>query len=216
MHIMFRNRIDAAFQLADVLKGYENQPAVIIAIPRGGVPMGAVIAKELNLPLDVILAKKIGHPLQKEYSIGTVTLTDRLISAPEGISEEYLESETKRIRALLKERYQQYYSNHLPISLKNQAAILVDDGVATGNTLRSAIKLAHQQMPLKIVVAIPVASARALEKIKKLPYVDEVICFYAPTDFRAVGQFYQNFDQVTDEVVMDLLANFRQEQQEII
>lgn len=213
---MFRDRIDAAFQLADALKAYENQPAVIIAIPRGGVPMGAVIAKKLNLPLDVILAKKIGHPSQKEYSIGTVTLTDRLISAPEGVSEEYIERETKRIRTLLKERYQQYYSNHPPISLKNQIAILIDDGVATGNTLRSAIKLAHQQMPLKIVVAIPVASASALEKIKNSPYIDEVICFYAPTNFRAVGQFYQNFEQVTDETVMDLLADYRKEKQETV
>ncbi len=211
---MFRDRIDAAFQLADALQAYKNQPAVVIAIPRGGVPMGAIIAKTLNLPLEVILTKKIGHPHQKEYSIGTITLTDRLINAPEGVSEAYIERETKRIRSLLQERYNQYYSNHPPISLKNKIVLLIDDGVATGNTLRSAIKLTHQQNPLKIVVAVPVASPRSLKKIKDLPYVDEVICFYAPDNFQAVGQFYKEFQQVTDEAVIDLLTDFRKETQE--
>lgn len=211
---MFRDRTDAAFQLADALLAYKNQQAVVVAIPRGGVPMGAIIAKALNLPLEVILTKKIGHPQHKEYSIGTVTLTDRLINSPEGVSQEYIERETKRIRSLLQERYNRYYINQPPISLKNQMVLLVDDGIATGNTLRSAIKLIHQQNPLKIVVAVPVAYPKALEKIRKLPYVGEIICLYAPDNFSAVGQFYQEFRQVTDEAVIDLLANFRKETQE--
>jgi len=212
---MFRDRTDAAFQLAVPLMSYKNQDAVVVAVPRGGVPMGAIIAKELQLPLDVILAKKISHPLQSEYSIGTITLEGRIITDPEGISASYIDSETQRIRTLLEKRYQQYYSNYSPTPLKDKIVLLIDDGIATGNTLITAVKLVAQQQPNKIVVAIPVSSPSALQKLYKTAEVNKVVCLHAPADFRMVGHFYRDFQQVSDEKVLAVLRDFRDTQKAI-
>jgi len=204
---MFKDRTDAGLLLVKKLSNYHNnKDAVVVTIPRGGIPLGYVISKGLHLPLEIVLSKKIGHPLHKEFAIGAVTLTDRILSdAANDVSRMYIEAETSRIRTILKERQDGYYDKRKPISFKNKIVIVVDDGVATGNTLMSSIKLIEKQKPSQIIVALPVGPPSVIEKIKKLPYVNDTICLLVPENFRAVGQFYKNFDQVKDNEVVTLL-----------
>lgn len=203
---MYKDRTEAGNLLAQKLEKYGKEDAIILAIPRGGVPLGFIISEKLNLPLEVVLSKKIGHPLHKEYAIGAVTLKSSILSnAAADISPKYIEEETLRIRSLLKKRYNDYYGNRKPLQLKAKTLIIVDDGIATGNTMLSIIKMLHDEKPKKIVVAIPVAPQDSINKLATSPYVDEVICPLVPDYFQAVGQFYQNFDQVDDEEVKKLL-----------
>ena len=204
---MFKDRTDAGLLLVKKLSNYHNnKDAVVVTIPRGGIPLGYVIAKGLHLPLELVLSKKIGHPLHKEFAIGAVTLTDRILSdAANDISRIYIEEETSRIRTILKERQDGYYDTRKPISFKNKIVIVVDDGVATGNTLMSSIKLIEKQKPSQIIVALPVGPPSVIEKIKNIPYVNETICLLVPENFRAVGQFYKNFDPIKDNEVVTLL-----------
>ena len=190
--MVFKDRIEAANLLADKLETYKEKNAIILAIPRGGVPLGYVIAKKLHLPLEVVLSKKIGHPLRQEFAIGAVTLKSRVLSeAAKEVSLSYIEEETNKIRTLLTKRYMDYYGNKQPQELKDKILIIVDDGIATGNTIMSTIKMLYEEHPKKILVAIPVSSQSALKNIKNTPFVDEVICLSAPQNFR-------NFDQVDD------------------
>lgn len=203
---MYKDRIEAGNILATKLKDYSETNAVILAIPRGGIPLGYIISEKLNLPLEVVLSKKIGHPLHKEFAIGAVTLNSSILSdAAADISPKYIEEETKNIRSLLKKRYDDYYGDRERLKLKDMILILVDDGIATGNTMLSIIKMLHDEQPKKIVVAIPVAPYDSIKKLQASPYVDEVICPLIPDYFQAVGQFYQNFDQVSDTEVKQLL-----------
>jgi len=203
---MFKDRNEAGYLLANKLEKYSGTDAIILAIPRGGVPLGFIIAQHLNLPLEVVLSKKIGHPLHKEYAIGAVTLKNRILSAAAAdVSQSYIESETENIRTKLSKRYEDYYGDHKPLPLKNKILIIVDDGIATSNTMLSIIKMLHDENPKKILVAIPVAPPDAIKKLEASPYIEEVICLQVPNNFRAVGQFYQNFDQVDDTEVKQLL-----------
>jgi len=204
---MFKDRTDAGLLLVKKLSNYHNnKDAVVVTIPRGGFPLGYVISKGLHLPLELVLSKKIGHPLHKEFAIGAVTLTDRILSdAANDISRMYIEEETSRIRTILKERQDGYYDTRKPISFKNKIVIVVDDGVATGNTLMSSIKLIEKQKPSQIIVALPVGPPSVIEKIKNIPYVNDTICLLVPENFRAVGQFYKNFDPIKDNEVVTLL-----------
>ncbi|MFA5297955.1 MAG: phosphoribosyltransferase family protein [Lutibacter sp.] len=205
--MMFLNRIEAANLLAEKLAHYKNnEEVVIVTIPRGGVPMGYEISKKLNVPLEVVLSKKIGHPFNKEYAIGAVTLENVILShVASEVSQVYIHEETERIRALLKQRIDWYYGEKKPMNLKDKIVILVDDGIATGNTMISCIQLIELQKPSKIIVALPVAPPSALKKIKEMEEVDEAICLSTPMNFQAVGQFYEEFNQVNDQEVIDLL-----------
>jgi predicted phosphoribosyltransferase len=204
---MFANREEAAKLLYKELLQYKDQKdAIVITIPRGGVPIGYTLAKDLNLPLDVTLSKKIGHPSNKEYAIGAVTLEDIVLSnIAFQVSDDYIKEETKQIRALLKQRFNQYYGTNNPISLKGKTVIIADDGVATGNTLISSIQLIKKQQPTEIIVALPVASKTALKRLRDFVLIENIICLDAPDDFRAVGQFYDEFKQVGDAEVIRLL-----------
>lgn len=204
---MFKNREEAGRLLYKELLEYKDKKdAIIVTIPRGGLPIGYTLAKQLNLPLEITLSKKIGHPYNKEYAIGAVTLEDKILSrAASQVSEDYIDEETIKIRQLLKERFKQYYGTDKPISLKGKTVIIVDDGVATGNTLISSIQLIEKQQPAKIVVALPIASKSALKRIRDLILVENTICLDAPENFRAVGQFYNEFNQVNDKEVIELL-----------
>ena len=203
---MYKDRNEAGNLLALKLEKYSKTDAIILAIPRGGIPLGFIISKKLNLPLEIVLSKKIGHPLHKEYAIGAVTLKSRILSeAAADISPLYIDEEIKNIRSLLKKRYADYHGDRKPLQLKDKTLILVDDGIATGNTMLSIIKMLHDEKPNKIVVAIPVAPNDSIKKLQASPYVDEVICPLIPDYFQAVGQFYQNFDQVEDMEVRQLL-----------
>ncbi|WP_282049576.1 phosphoribosyltransferase [Maribacter aquivivus] len=205
---MFKDRNDAGNQLATLLAKYKDDEVIVLAIPRGGLPIGASVATFLNAPLDVVLTKKIGHPNNKEYAIGAVSLESIILSNSNILDNNYIERETERIRRTLKERHKQYYKNRSPKKLQNKTVIIVDDGIATGNTLLATIALVHKQRPSKIVVAIPVAPPSAIYKISNLENVEEVICILQPNNFRAVGQFYKNFEEVTDQKAIQILDSF--------
>ncbi len=202
---MFKNRTDAGIQLAKKLVKFKNENIVVLAIPKGGLPLGAIIAKTLNAPLDVVLTKKIGHPFQKEYAIGAVSLEDIILTEDKAITKSYIDKETARIREKLKEQYDQYYKDRPPESLKDKTIIIVDDGIATGNTLMATIKLVSKQTPTKVIVAIPVAPSTAIHRLENNPDVSKVICLLVPNNFQAVGQFYEEFHQVSSQEAIQLL-----------
>lgn len=194
----FNDRLDAAEQLVPHLMSYKNKDCIILAIPRGGVPMGCHIANALNLPLDLLMTKKIGHPHNPEYAIGAVSLEGRLIDENSGIHSEYIELETIRLRKLMRERYKKLMGNQKPLSVKGKILIIVDDGIATGYTLMAAIELLRKKEPAKIVVAVPVAPIDSALKVKKR--VDDFICLYTPFSFYNISSFYNDFNEVSDEM----------------
>lgn len=204
---MFKNREEAGKLLADELMDYkDSNNVVILAIPRGGVPVGYEIAKKSHVPLNVVLSKKIGHPFNKEYAIGAVTLNSIILSdAASEVSKVYIDEETEQIRELLKQRHKLYHGGSEPAELNDKIVILVDDGVATGNTLISCIHLISLENPSKIIVALPVAPPSAYKRIKEMEEVDEAICLSTPMSFQAVGQFYEEFSQLNDNEVIALL-----------
>ena len=204
---MFFDRIHAGELLAAELKKYKNDPGVVLAVPRGGVPIAYMVAKKLDWPLDLLLTKKIGHPLNGEYAIGSVSLTDRLITPHEGVSQTYIDRETEKIRLRLREMYKKFMGDKEPVSIKNKTVIVIDDGMATGNTLMSTINMLRQGGPGKIIVAVPVASSSAYQKISNV--VDEIICLLVPEYFAGVGAFYENFEQVTDDEVLYYLDKMK-------
>lgn len=202
---MFKDRFDAGRQLAKALQHYKNRDGVILAVPRGGVEIGCVMAKDLELPLEIVLSKKIGHPDHSEFAIGAVSLEGRVLSERSDVPDTYIEKETERLRRMLRERQKKYYGDRKPISMEDKIVIVVDDGIATGNTLLSTVELIRHHTPRWVVVAIPVAPPESLRHIEEAKGVDEVVCLLAPRDFYAVGQYYENFDQVEDEEVIRLL-----------
>lgn len=210
---MLKNRTEAAQQLSDRLDQYSGKDGVVLAIPRGGIPIGYEIAKKLNWPLDIVLSKKIGHPTNKEYAIGAVSLTGYVLNHDVPVPRDYIEDEVARIRTELQNKYHKYLDDQDPEVITDKIVILTDDGVATGQTLLSTIELLRRDKPSKIVVAVPVSSPKALKKIEE--QVDEVICLLTPEDFRAVGQFYESFEQVSDEEVMDKLHSHRYKNDDI-
>lgn len=202
----YKDRLDAGQRLANELSAYRGTDAVVLAIPRGGVPVAWVVAKELGLPLDIVLSKKIGHPLQKEYAIGAVSLTDSFIADHEDVPASYIEEEIKKIQARLKEMYDKFMDGRPPINVSGKTVIIIDDGIATGNTILSTVRMIRKQSPAKVVVATPVASEGAITKLS--PEVDEVVCPLVPYLFFGVGQFYEDFEQTSDEEVKAFLDNF--------
>lgn len=201
---MFKDRLDAARQLSKALKKYEGQNPLILAIPRGAVPMSAWIADVLHGQMDVVLVRKLRAPLQPEVAIGAVDETGRAYLSPcaatPGIAPQYVKDEIKLQMQTLKARRRQYSQIRAPIPVQGRVVIVVDDGLATGATMMSALKAVRQHHPQRLVCAIPVASPDALAQIK--PLADETVCLYAPEDFMAVAQFYQQFPQVDDAQVM--------------
>lgn len=201
---MFINRTDAAMQLAEKLQKYKGEDGVILAIPRGGVPIGYIIAKELKFPLDIILSKKIGHPRNPEYAIGSVSLDGAIIDENVlDVSSEYIRNESERILISLKSKYNYYSGNRKPIDLKNKTVIIVDDGIATGHTIKASVLSVKKHNPKAIIIAVPVAPLATASRLNSI--VDEFICVLFPHDFRGVGEFYEDFSQVSDEEVIQLL-----------
>lgn len=205
---MFHDRIEAGLQLAAKLKKYKNDPGIVLAIPRGGMPVAYAVARELNFPVEVILTKKIGHPMNKEYAIGAASLTDYFIVPHDDVSQEYIDQELKKVRAKLKEMYTLFMGNAEPANLKDKTVIVIDDGIATGNTLMAIINVLRKSKPGKIIIAVPVASKSAVAKLSNM--VDEVVAVLIPDEFYGVGGFYEDFTQVSNEEVLDYLAKLRQ------
>jgi putative phosphoribosyl transferase len=202
---MFKDRLEAAFMLKDKLKKYEHSNTIVLAVPRGGVPLGYSIAKNLELPMDIVLSKKIGHPNNKEYAIGAVSLDSIIIDKHLGISKSYIQNETLRLRKLLEEKYKRYRGNKKPLEIEGKNVILVDDGIATGNTLLASIAMLRKKNPTKIIVAVPVLPYDIVSIFEQK--TDELIYLMAPYNFRAVGEFYEEFNQVEDQEVMQMLRD---------
>ncbi len=201
--MQFENRYDAAKKLAARLEKYRKQPGVIFAVPRGGVPIGYYLASHFNFPLELLLTKKIGHPLNPELAIGAVSLESEVIDPRHDVPREYIDREIRRIRKTLRERYHVFMGDKEPADVTGKTVILIDDGIATGNTMMASIELLRNRNPGKIVVATPVAPPETAGRISEM--VDDFVCLYTPEYFMGVGEFYNDFSQVTDEEVIELL-----------
>jgi putative phosphoribosyl transferase len=207
---MFHDRLEAGKLLATKLKKLKNESGVILAVPRGGVPVAYAVARELGFPIEVIFTKKIGHPINKEYAIGAASLTDYFIVPHEDVSENYIQQELQRIRTRLKEMYTKFMGDKEPENLQGKTVIVIDDGIATGNTLLGTVNILRKSKPGKIIIGVPVASKNAVEKLAK--EVDEVIAVLIPETFHGVGAFYKDFKQVSDEealLYLDKLSGFK-------
>ena len=201
--MLFSNRYDAAMQLAPLLEKYKNEEGVVLAVPRGGVPLGYYLAKHLDFAFDLLMTKKLGHPANEEFAIGAIGIEDSIVEENYNVPYNYIEQETERIRKELLENYKKFMGNKQPVDIRNKVVIVVDDGVATGRTILATLKMLRNKKPKKLVVAVPVASAEAAERISQ--EVDDFICLYTPEPFFGVGRFYHDFTQTTDEEVMMLL-----------
>ena len=204
----FYNRSEAGKRLVSRLRKYANTPGVVLAVPRGGVPVAYEVAKELNLPLEVVLVKKLGHPLNKEYAIGAVSLSESFVVPHDDVTQQYIVRETERVRARLQEMKQKFLGNKEQEDIRGKIVILIDDGIATGNTLIATLRLLHKLHPAKIVVAVPVIAKSAAERL--VEEVDELIALLVPEVFSGVGAFYIDFKQVTDEEVMSCLQSLQE------
>jgi putative phosphoribosyl transferase len=205
---MFNDRREAGMLLALRLKKYKSVDGVVLAVPRGGVPVAYEVAKELNLPLEVIMVKKLGHPLNKEYAIGAVGLNEMFIVPHEDVSDFYIRSETANVRSTLRRMKKKFMEDKEPEDLRGKTVIVIDDGIATGNTLLATIKILKKSRPAKIVIAVPVISKSALQKLT--PEVDELITVLIPHTFYGVGAFYHDFGQLSDEDVMEYLDRLQE------
>lgn len=203
--IKFKNREDAGNQLVQkLLKHKDVTDGIVIAIPRGGIPIGYAIAKAFHFPLEIILSKKIGHPLNPEFAIGSVSLQGCVIdSSISGIHPDYIRHEEESISKLLKEKFSTYMEERTPSGLKNKTVLLVDDGIATGNTLYAAAEAIKSSKPKELVIAVPVSSTSAALKLSQLA-TTFISVIYAEK-FRGVAQFYTDFSQIEDKEVIRLL-----------
>jgi predicted phosphoribosyltransferase len=203
----FKNRAKAGQLLAEKLKKYNNSNTIVLAIPRGGVAIGYEVAKELHLPLDIILSKKIGHPINKEYAIGAVSMDNTILDEHPEISQEYIQAEIKKLRKSLREKYEMYSGNQQPIEIKHKNVIVVDDGIATGNTLLACLGMLRKKNPAKIIVAVPVLPSNTVLLFQK--NADELVYLVASKYFRSIGEFYEQFDQVEDQEAIEMLTQLR-------
>ena len=194
------------------LEDYKNDNIVVLAIPRGGVEVGYIIAREFDLPLRVIIPRKIGAPFNEEFAIGAVTENGEVLLNTEAmlvynIPEEYIIKKVEDELKEIKKRKNLYQGFKEDIPLKDKVIILVDDGIATGLTVKAALNFIKKQNPKAIILAIPVLPADRVENLEKL--VDDLVYVEAPIDFWAVGQFYENFSQTDHETVVRLLRDTR-------
>lgn len=211
IHLPFADRVEAGRLLAKELSPYHLRSAVVLGLTRGGVPVGSVVADRLQLPLDVIVARKLGVPWQPELAMGaiagTARILDRSMIRELGICDEDIEEIVAREQAEMKRREQLYRAGEPALDLHGQTAILVDDGLATGNTMLAAVRHARSLKAAGVVIAIPVGSRQACDRLRK--EVDDLVCLAIPELFFAVGEWYRDFRQVSDTEVQNLLAESR-------
>ena len=205
----FRNRSEAGQLLARALEQYKNRPDVLVlALPRGGVPVGYQVAKALNAPLDVFIVRKLGVPGHEELAMGAIATGGvRVLSEPVieqlNIPPPVIDRVARREEEEIRRREYLYRGNNPPPNIQDKIVILVDDGLATGSTMKAAISALRRQNPKKIVVAVPTAPADTCEDLKR--EADEVICAATPEPFYAVGLWYEDFAQTTDDEVKELI-----------
>lgn len=207
--MIYKNRQQAGQKLAEKLNEFKGQKdTIILALPRGGVVTAFEIAKELNLPLDLVVPRKIGAPENEEYAIGAITETGEGIFNQEAIDslripKSYLDNKIVEEKKEAQRRLKKYRQDRPPLNLENKIVIIIDDGIATGLTMQAAIKSVKEKKARKIIVAVPVSAKDSIIAIEK--EVDKIICLQAPIFFGAVGAFYENFGQTTDEEVIELM-----------
>lgn len=206
----FADRHDAGRQLARALSGYRGRNPVVLALPRGGVPVAAEIAVALHAPLDLLLVRKIGHPAQPELAIGAVVDGEhpiivrneeliRLAHVSDRAFDELCRAELKEIER----RRAVYLGNRSQPGVEGRVVIVVDDGIATGTTVKSALGAIRRLHPKELVLAVPVAPREAIDELR--PEVDNLVCLSMPEPFGAVGRFYKSFRQLDDEDVLSIL-----------
>ena len=213
--MIFRDRIDAGRQLAAKLRHLKERNPVVLALPRGGVPVGFEIAQALGAPLDLVLVRKIGVPWQPELALGAVTdgddpsvFIDRDLSSELAIPEDYITEETELQMEELERRKRAYRAGRAPLDIAGRAAIVVDDGIATGATMRVALQATRRRNPSWLVVAAPVAAPDTIASLR--PEADEVVCVESPAGLSSIGFYYRDFHQISDAEVTDILARARQ------
>ena len=218
MDTIIPNRKEAGGRLAQKLNAYFQHPqAVVLGLPRGGVPVAYEIAKNLRLPFDVCLVKKLGLPHNPEVAVGAVaedalshdyngniTIIDEDTAQIHKLDREQIDAIAAKIKTELRWRDSCYRHYRPMVRISGRIVILVDDGIATGLTMHAAVKLLQQQQPTKIIIATPVASTSALQQLK--PEVDRIVCLLKPPYFKAVSLWYEDFPQTTDREVCDLLS----------
>jgi putative phosphoribosyl transferase len=209
----FQDRADAGRQLARALAAYKGQQPVVLALPRGGVSVAAEVAAALDTPLDVILVRKIGVPFQPELAMGAVVVGDEpLIVRNEavirhaGIGEAAFQAVCDSELAEIERRRQRYLGGRERIEVAGRSAIVIDDGIATGATMRAALRATRLRKPKKLILAVPVAPTDSLAVMRR--EADEIVCLEAHPDLGAIGCYYSDFRAVSDEVVIALLAQF--------
>lgn len=209
---LFEDRADAARELAAALAAYRGKNPLVLAIPRGAVTMGRILADELGGELDVVLVRKLRAPLSPELAVGAIEesgwahVADHAASA--GADEAHLRAEKETQLEALRARRKMYTPERAPVDPAGRTVIVVDDGLATGETMIAALHAVRSKEPSRLVCAVPVAAADSLSRVA--PYADEVVCLHAPADFQSVGQFYVSFSQVEDEQVVALLCETEQ------
>ena len=206
----FRNRAQAGKLLAKALGAYARQPgAIVLALPRGGVPVAFAVAMTLGLELDILLVRKLGLPRQPEYAIGAIGSGGVRVLQPGvpglmGVTQEQVDAIAAREQMEIERRTRLYRGGRAPPALSGRSVIIVDDGIATGSTMQAAVEVARRHGAARVVVAAPVAPPDTLETLAA--QADELVCLASPLHFRAVSQWYDSFDQTSDEEVQDLLA----------
>ena len=207
--MLFRDRLDAARLLVEKLQKYRSQNAVILAIPRGAIPMAAQMITDLNASLNLVPVRKVSSPLAPEFALGAADAEgnfypeDSVLNLPQ----QQLRNWFKKSLEILRQRNFRWLQLLPRETLKNRTVIIVDDGVATGATMRAALMWARRKEPARIVVAVPVASQEGIAVMQR--FADEVICLHSPRVFSSVGEFFVNFDEVNDDEVCAILNSIQ-------
>lgn len=207
---LFRDRIEAGARLCEHLAAYRGGDALVLGIPRGGVVVAAEVARRLGLELDIAVARKLGAPGMEELAIGAITpdgvrCIDEALIHTLDVSEEYLEAVTTAQTHEAQRRQQVLRGDRPPPRVANRVVIVVDDGLATGATMRAAVRALRQKHPARIIVAVPVGSPEACERLGR--EADEVVCLHTPADFGAISIFYERFEPVEDEEARQILES---------